>query len=252
MLNIFKKVIPPFIKRPIKKIYLDINFTRDYFNFVKKSGKKSRFIIRWKNRYPQLFDKTTTTEFDAHYLYHPAWAARIIAKNSPSKHIDISSILHFSTVVSAFVPVEFYDYRPASVKLSNLTCGSADLTSLHFTDNSIESLSCMHTIEHIGLGRYGDPIDPDGDIKAMKELSRVLAINGNLLFVIPVGKPIIQFNAHRIYSYDQIINYFPELTLKEFSLISDDALNSGIIHNAPKELVEKQKYGCGCFWFTKN
>jgi hypothetical protein len=247
-----KKFIPIFIKNPIKKIYLYINFARDFLKFKSRAKTKTRFKIKWKNRYPQLFDKTKGTSFDAHYIYHPAWAARIIAKNKPSKHIDISSSLNFSTMLSAFIPVEFYDYRPANLKLNNLTSQKADLTSLFFKDNSIESLSCMHTIEHIGLGRYGDPIDPDGDIKAMKELSRVLAINGNFFFVTPIGKPTIQFNAHRIYSYEQIISYFPDLILREFSMVPDNGLEEGIIKNASKELADSQKYACGLFWFTKN
>ena len=83
---------------------------------------------------------------------------------------------------------------------------------------------------------------------AIKELKRVLAKNGSLLFVVPVGQPKIEFNAHRIYSYEQIFEYFKDLTLKEFSLITD---NGDFIENAKKELVKQQKYGCGCFWFIK-
>lgn len=246
-----KNVFPSSIKKILKRFYFYIIFFFDFLKFKKISYPQSRFKLVWRDRYPQLFDKTTTTEFDAHYLYHPAWAARIIAKNKPKKHIDISSVLHFSTLVSAFVPVEFYDYRPATIKLSNLTCGSADLTALPFPDNSVESLSCMHTIEHIGLGRYGDPLDPDGDLKAMKELVRVLAPGGTFLFVTPVGKPQIRYNAHRIYSYEQIMNYFSDLILQEFSLVPDNGVEVGLVENATREMVDMQKYGCGCFWFKK-
>ena len=106
----------------------------------------------------------------------------------------------------------------------------------------------MHTIEHIGLGRYGDEIDPEGDIKSINELKRVLKPGGDLLFVTPVGTPKIEFNAHRIYSYEQIIEYFSPLQVKEFSLIPD---NGGLITNADPSLVQQQTYGCGCFWFKK-
>jgi hypothetical protein len=106
----------------------------------------------------------------------------------------------------------------------------------------------MHTIEHVGLGRYGDPIDPDGDLKAILELKRVLTKDGSLLFVVPVGKPKIEFNAHRIYSYEQIEECLKDLTLKEFTLITD---KGNYIENANKDLVKEQKYGCGCFWFIK-
>jgi len=173
----------------------------------------------------------------------------IPARTKPEYHVDISSILSFSTIVSAFVPIHFYDYRPANLNLPNLTSGSADLKNLSFADNSVPSLSCMHTIEHIGLGRYGDEIDPVGDIKSIQELKRVLRPGGDLLFVTPVGKPKIEFNAHRIYSFEQIVEYFSPLALKEFSLITDKGV---LINNADPAIVKDQYYGCGCFWFIKS
>ncbi len=251
-MQIIKKIIPSFIKKFIKETYLYISFLKEFRLFQKEAKKNPRLSVDWKNRCPQFFDKTEKTLFDAHYIYHPAWAARILSKTKPTKHIDVSSTLHFSTIVSAFIPVEFYDYRPANVKLDNLSSKEGNLLALPFEDNSVDSISCMHTIEHIGLGRYGDPIDPDADIKSIKELVRVLAPNGNLLFVSPIGKPMVQFNAHRIYSYDQIMQYFSELTLKEFTLIPDNGQEEGIIYNASKSLADSQRYGCGCFWFTKN
>ena len=202
-------------------------------------------------RYPCLEDATKLTPFEPHYNYHPAWAARVLAKIQPKKHIDISSVTHFSNIVSAFIPVEFYDYRPAKIILSNYLSGEADLTKLHFATNSINSLSCMHTLEHIGLGRYGDPIDMDGDIKAFKELQRVLAVSGNLLVVVPVGKSRVEFNAHRIYSYNYIIEQFSQLVLQEFALVPDAYEEVGYLINPPVELIDSQNWGCGCFWFTK-
>ena len=136
-----------------------------------------------KDAYACLNDKLIYTPIDQHYTYHPAWAARILASSRPVEHVDISSILHFSTIVSAFIPVKFYDYRPAQVAISNYSSHSADLVNLPFMDESIASLSCMHTIEHIGLGRYGDKLDPEGDLKAISELKRVLKVDGDLLFV---------------------------------------------------------------------
>lgn len=204
-----------------------------------------------KRLVPLLDDKTATTSFDSHYIYHPAWAARILNETKPGFHIDISSTLQFCSIVSAFIPVKFYDYRPAALYLSNLETGSIDLLALPFEDNSILSVSCMHTVEHIGLGRYGDPIDYNGDIKAMAELSRVLAVGGSLLFVVPVGQPRIEFNAHRIYNYNYIINNFKSLKLLEFSLIGDNFEEDGMIKNAPATLADTQVWGCGCFWFTK-
>ena len=207
--------------------------------------------MSWEKRYPCLCDNTGSTGFDRHYIYHPAWAARILALNKPESHVDISSTLHFCSIVSAFIPTKFYDYRPANLELGNLSSEAADLLALPFADAALPSLSCMHVVEHIGLGRYGDNLDPDGDLKAISELKRVLAVEGSLLFVVPVGQPVIMFNAHRIYSYDQILSYFTGFELKEFALIPDNPEEGGLIRNASKESAAKQTYACGCFWFVK-
>lgn len=227
-------------------------FKTEYDLLVQLSKKtKKRFILETNDIQLCTNDKSTKTPFDTHYVYHLAWAARILKQINPDIHTDISSSLHFCTIVSAFFKIEFYDYRPASIFLDNLKTNHADLTNLKFSDNSIRSLSCMHTVEHIGLGRYGDPIDYDGDLKAINELKRVLAVNGNLLFVVPIGKSKIKFNAHRIYSYEQVLSYFSDLSLIEFSLIPDNAIEAGMIINANKEISDNQSYACGCFWFQK-
>jgi SAM-dependent methyltransferase len=207
--------------------------------------------LRWSDKYPILGEKTPGTAFEPHYLYHVSWAARVLARSRPALHIDIASSLFFSAIVSAFMPIEFYDYRPANVRLSGLQSKAGDLMRLPFGDASVASLSCMHVIEHIGLGRYGDPIDPDGDLKAIVELKRVLAAGGQLLFVTPIGRPRICFNAHRIYSYRMIIDLFSDLWLEEFMLLTDDAIERGPIENATEAECDRQNYGCGCFLFRR-
>lgn len=232
----------------------------DYLAFKKKDDK--RFSIRLSDFYPQIKDKTITTGFDRHYVYHTAWALRVVKEivetTKIAKHIDISSSLYFCTHLSAWVPTEFYDYRPAKLAgLNGLTSLAGDLLNLPFENDSVTSLSCMHTIEHIGMGRYGEPIDPMGDLKAIKELIRVVTPGGSLLFVTPIGgEARIEWNAHRIYTYEQIISNFPGMTLKEFAFIpeKEDSINpdqSGIVRNADPKITKDEKYGCGCFWFVK-
>ncbi|MBC7947014.1 MAG: DUF268 domain-containing protein [Chitinophagaceae bacterium] len=240
-------------KRTLKRIARFPKTVAAFFSFISqwfkfRSNSDKRFSLRHRDIQPRLTDRVTTTPFDQHYTYHPAWAARVLARIKPSQHIDISSILNFSAVVSAFIPVKFYDYRPAQLNLSDFESGFADLKNLPFPDNSIESVSCMHTIEHIGLGRYGDELDVTGDLKAISELKRVVRPGGSILFVTPVGRPKIEFNAHRVYSFDQIIDYFQGCELMEFSLIPDAG---GLIIDADPTIVRSQKYGCGCFWFKK-
>ncbi len=239
-----------FLWRSVRVPLRYVGFLRDYLRYSQMLGQAGKIKPRWKDRHPCLFDSTTTTGFDRHYVYHTAWAARQLFDTRPAEHVDIGSSLYFVALVSAFVPIRFYDYRPAELSLSGLSCGHADLLALHFEDNSIPSLSCMHVIEHIGLGRYGDPLDEAGDVKAAAELSRVLAPNGQLLIVIPVGRSRTAFNAHRVYSFEQVCTLFSGLRLFEFSLIPDDPAVS-ILDNPERDMMNRQEYGCGCFRFAK-
>ena len=254
-----KTLLPGWLIRSVaalrrsRKLLALPGFFSDYFRFrclARKCGRK--LPVKFKDLFPIFGEATSVTDFDHHYIYHPAWAARIVRQINPPVHSDISSTLHFCSTLSAFIPVNFYDYRPAPLELSNLRCDRADLTSLPFRDGELVSLSCMHTIEHIGLGRYGDPLDPDGDLKAMGELQRVVARGGSLLFVVPLGREKTMFNAHRIYSYQSILEYFSAMQLREFSLITDAGSGRDFITNATRADADQQVYGCGCFWFVKN
>lgn len=238
----------------IRTIIYYPNFIKDllHFNKLHKQTADQRFKLKFIDLYPCVHDKTTHTSFDRHYVFHTAWAARKVKSINPEIHYDISSSLYFNALVSAFVPIKFFDYRPAIMDLSDLSSEHADLYKLPFEDNSIISLSCMHVVEHVGLGRYGDSIDINGDLKAIMELKRVVKPGGDLLFVIPIGENKIMYNAHRIYSYDQIMSYFDNFHLIEFSLIQDDSFGGNIIHNASKEMADLQEYGCGMFWFKKH
>ena len=240
------------LKEGAIRTYHKLQIWRDYFLYIKAAKESHTIIPRLKDTRFIPNNNTINTNFDRHYVYFPAWAIRVIKKNNPKKHIDISSSLTFVSMVSAYVKTEFYDYRPAKLKLSGLKSRFANINKLPFKSNSIQSLSCMHVLEHIGLGRYGEALDSEGDLKAINELIRVLEPNGNLLFVVPIGGVAkIMFNAHRIYTYSQIISYFDKLKLVEFVLIPEKNKDGGLVKNPSKKLLRAQNYACGCFWFKK-
>lgn len=223
-----------------KKIYLE-----QYANFIKNN---SRF--RHVGMFPILNEKGLVP-FDNHYFYHPAWAFRVICNEiKPERHVDISSVMSFAADLSSVVPVDYYEYNLPAIELDNFRTGRVDIVSLPFSDGSIPSLSCMHVVEHIGLGRYGDTPDIDGDLKAVSELKRVLAKNGHLLFVVPLSDdPRVEFNAHRVYSYEMVLEMFNGLSLIEFAIIPE---NGHLIRFAGNGLCKGQSYACGCFHFVKN
>ncbi len=103
-------------------------------------------------------------------------------------------------------------------------------------------------IEHIGLGRYGDPLDPQGSIKAALELQRIVRPGGRLLLSLPIGRERVCFNAHRVHAPDTVIRMFGQLRLLSFSYV-DDA--GRLLEHQPPANADGLQYGCGLFQFEK-
>jgi SAM-dependent methyltransferase len=186
-----------------------------------------------------------------HYFFQDLWAAKKIYKRKIDNHIDIGSRIDgFIAHILPFCNVSYVDIRPLSSQVEGLSFINGSIINLPFEDNSISSLSCLHVIEHIGLGRYGDPLDPQGHSKAARELSRVLAPGGHLYIGTPVGKERVCFDAHRVFDPESVIKMFSDLDLLEFSLIDDSG--DRIISNATTIQGSKCNYGCGLFLFTKS
>ena len=256
MLNNIKKILKLIGARQIVSLILFFSrlpqFIIDYIKFRKLKRNTNRDLsLKLLDFYPVLNEATAKTSFDRHYVFHTSWAARKVKQINPEVHIDISSSLYFCGILSAFQSVEFYDYRPADLNLDNLVSKRVDIHNLPFPSNSVKSLSCMHVVEHIGLGRYGDKLDFDGDLRAIDELKRVVATKGNLIFVVPIGIQRICFNAHRVYNHDTILTFFCEFKLKEFQLIETDMFGGTIIPNPSKTILNRQTYACGLYWFEK-
>lgn len=231
--------------RLIKGILSYPSFLKDVYDYSRMAGAEP---IEFSNTYPILNEKTSETPFDSHYFYQDIWAFKKIFKSRPKRHYDVGSNIEFIGFLTAFTKVKFIDIRPLRVDLENFECIKGSILDLPFESGSISSLSCLHVAEHIGLGRYGDLLDPKGTKKACKELARVLAKGGNLYFSLPVGKPRICFNAHRIHSPKKILSYFEDLKLVELSGIDD---NGEYIENIDIKTLESSNYACGLFLFEK-
>ena len=220
-------------------------FLIDLSAFRRQAG--SSWSVRVVDTYPCLADRLPSTPFDPHYFYQASWLARRLAETAPKIHVDVGSSVLTMGVLSAHVPTVFLDYRPLVVRQPGLTCIAGDISRLPFADGSIASLSCLHVIEHIGLGRYGDPIDPEGARIAASELQRVIRPGGTLYLSTPIGHQRVCFNAHRVFEPGTIVSWFSHLQLTNFSYVSDD----GSLHeNASVGLVPQFEYGCGFFEFV--
>jgi hypothetical protein len=205
--------------------------------------------IRLVDMHPEVHDRTPKTPVDSHYFHSSVWAMRHVASRRPAVHVDVASHHLLVGLMGTITNVVFVEFRPPEVHTQGVQAIAGDITRLPFFDNSIDSLSCLHAAEHVGLGRYGDPLNPLGTTVAAYELSRVLRPNGELLFVVPVGRPRLCFNAHRIYSPRDVPKLlFPALRLLEFSGVLDDGR---YVQDAQFDLFDDADYACGLFRFSK-
>ena len=187
-----------------------------------------------------------------HYFLQDIWASQRVFKLSPSVHVDVGSRIDgFVAAVCSFCPeVRYVDIRPLESGVPNLVGVSGNICQLPMESGSVQSLSSLHVIEHIGLGRYGDPLDTDGWKKGLMELERVLAPGGQLLLGTPVGRQRVVFHAHRVFSPDQIIQALPGLRLEEFAYIPSNSADHWVDDADPASLPAME-YGCGLFRFTR-
>ncbi|MHB0947303.1 MAG: DUF268 domain-containing protein [Sedimentisphaerales bacterium] len=247
MKKIFKRWTRPLIKSNILSGLKQYKwFIGDWRKYKTLDGAEQLCL---NDSYPCLFDKCDNFSPGSHYFYQDVWAFTRIYNSKTPLHVDVGSKAEFISFLTAITNVEFIDIRPLDAPyLKNLKSIAGSILQMPYSDNSVKSLSCLHVAEHIGLGRYGDPLDPKGTMKAARELARVLAPGGNLYFSLPVGKPKVCFNAHRIHSPQQILEYFADLKLVEFSVYNDQ---KQFIENTDPQTAANNKFACGMFLFTK-
>ena len=200
--------------------------------------------------YPRLHDRDSKSQSGrGHYFYQDIWALSRIVERMPKKHVDVGSRIDgFAGQLSAICPVEYIDIRPVELGLKGFNMLEGSLLQLPYADGLIPSLSCLHVIEHIGLGRYGDPVVPHGSRMAAEELIRVLAPKGRLIIGIPIGRERVAFNAHRVFSPLTVAAWFRELNLIEFSVVTDEGQ---FRRNVKLDDYVGEEYACGLFLFER-
>ncbi len=245
---------------PIKTIYT-IKGMPGYFNdlrLLRRQQASSIKPFRFGRPCPILGEKSLEGgSASGQYFHQDLLVARRIFENKPVSHRDVGSRIDgFIAHVASFRPIEVIDIRPVSHKVYNINFRQADMMKPieGALIESTDSLSCLHTLEHFGLGRYGDPVNYDGYLLGSENLYRMLRKGGTLYFSVPIGPQRIEFNAHRVFSVSYLLDLFRQkYRINQFSFVDDE----GNLHeNEP--LTESRVndnfgcfHGCGIFEMTK-
>lgn len=207
------------------------------------------------NPYPHEKSQQSGTA-RGHYFHQDLLVARLIFQARPKKHVDIGSRVDgFVAHVASYRPIEVLDIRPLDDDVQNIHFRRADLMSPPPDMHAYcDSLSCLHAIEHFGLGRYGDPIDYEGHVKGLHSLHTLLQAGGTLYLSSPIGPQRIEFNAHRVFAIDYLLSLFEGLfEVRMFSYVDD----AGDLYEDVELSAELRatnagcNYGCGIFELRK-
>lgn len=210
-----------------------------------------------KKYYPCLTDRFEDAgQFDIHYFLQDWFIANLIYKNNPVKHVDIGSkIDSFVSHVAVFREIEVVDIRPLNIDIPNIKFVEANVMSENFDFiDYCDSVSSLHVLEHFGLGRYGDPIDTEGHLKGINNITRMLKNGGTFYFSTPIGDQRIEFDAHRVFS----VSYLVDLFVKSYDIKSFHYIDDNGKFNSNAELSNNNvtknfgcNYGCGIFELIK-
>lgn len=232
-------------------------YLRDLQAFRKQSVGASA-VFPMARPYPCLSERHQSSGFIAsHYFHQDLLIAQRIFDNRPVRHIDVGSRVDgLVTHVASFRPLEVMDIRPLPQTIRNVTYLQADLMAPlpDSLKECCDSLSCLHVAEHFGLGRYGDPINPDGHLLGMRNLHQILKAQGTLYFSVPIGQQRIEFNAHRVFGVAYLLQCFADqYRLERFAFVDD----AGRLHenaDLSSNNVARNfdcRFGCGILELTK-
>jgi len=225
-------------------------YVQDYFKFrvnYKGNMEITPCLLDW-------YEESGTTRNE--YFWQDLMVARMIFSSNPEKHVDIGSRVDgFVAHVASFREIEMLDIRPLSIAIPGVIYKQADMmNSSADIKNYCDSLSCLHALEHFGLGRYGDPINPTGYETGISNMANILRPGGIFYLSVPVGVERVEFNANRVFNPNTIVGVAKKcgLTLRTLSIFSSD---KGLVtlDTAPEVLATlgKCRYGLGIFTFTK-
>jgi hypothetical protein len=183
-----------------------------------------------------------------HYFHQDFLIARRIFERSPRRHADIGSRIDgFVAHVAVFREIEVFDIRPLPVEVKNVVFRQLDIARGidPAMAEAYDSVSCLHALEHFGLGRYGDPLDYYGFEKGFEAISTLLCRGGTLYLSVPMGPQRIEFNAQRVFSLNYLQSFCgcgSKYRVERFSYVDD----SGDLHEQAKLGTSEANENFGC------
>jgi len=201
------------------------------------------------------YEESGTTKNE--YFWQDLLVARMIFEAQPERHVDVGSRVDgFVAHVASFREIDVFDVRQITPQIPGVNFMQADLMkSVSGMAGYCDSLSCLHALEHFGLGRYGDPIDPIGFERGFSNMVSLLRDGGVFYLSVPIGIGRVEFNAHRVFDPRVIVDLANKESL-QLSVLIVIHLDGRIERCVPDEErlsnLAVQRYALGVFVLKKS
>lgn len=197
-----------------------LNWTNDFYTDLKKTVSKAvkddgDIYYSTDNLIPKLFQK---------YPIHSKTVA-VIGSATP--------------LYEAYI--DYFGGKPLTIEYRKIT-HNTNLKTYTF-DEAVRKINkgslqtdnafCYSSIEHSGLGRYGDYIDPEGDLFTMQMIKKMVKPGGLLFLQIPVGRDLLLWNNTRIYGPHRLL-----LLLEGWKLLDSFGYSSELLNQLKDESTE--------------
>ncbi|MEY8322746.1 DUF268 domain-containing protein [Lachnospiraceae bacterium 54-11] len=254
--NVIKEILSEksFIDYCVRFGLFDNTFVNEDASKYENLNKRPNFKIQEQYMWPVITDKYDMAGTIRNYFWQDLWAAKLIIKSGIKKHFDIGSRLDgfIAHLLAANIDVTMIDIRKFPGEIEQLNTIVDDATSLHqITNESIESMSALCSLEHFGLGRYGDSVDPEACFKCFASIQKKLKKGGKLYISLPIGKERVEFNAHRVFYPSTVVECFSSLVLKEYSCMTEERIEYNVDLNKYDNDSHNGEHRYGLFYFEK-
>jgi hypothetical protein len=253
---VYRSLLRPILreaKRSVNRLGVWRQYRRHrktYLTDLERSGSNDFPVGR---AYPCLDDRWESSgTATGHYFHQDLLVAQRIFTSQPQRHVDVGSRVDgFVAHVASFREIEVLDIRPLDVRVSNITFRQFDLMTDDLAElGTADSVSCLHALEHFGLGRYGDKIDVNGWKAGLHALTRLTAVGGTLYLSVPIGVQRVEFDAHRVFS----VPFLRKVLSDQFEIVAFNYVDDlGDLQSVSMEDLMKDSdsfgcsYGCGIF-----
>jgi len=168
-------------------------------------------ILRFGDHFVESKEYFTHYDAFAKYAFEEVWKFNKTSDKTP-RIFDVGSTKAFLSILSVFCEVEALNLNDPLDYHTSVKYTKGDISEynprLNPKAGSYDFITSFASFHLLGLGRYGDKINPAAQSKFVELCDTLLAPGGKVIFSFSFGKDQLLFNNGWVFSLETIKNFF--------------------------------------------